>query len=493
MNYHGIIFTDTFVECRMRPLGAYAIANVLRDNGYNILVIDYLSKFRKEDLKDLLKKVIDENTLFVGYSSTFFLNRSQGSFFPIDYRVFAHINNYIKSLNPKIKIAYGGSNSKHFIKFCGEIKHNLYVDYAFHGYSESMILDFVQNLKENKSQRFSNKTNNVYEIDYDQKASQFDFRNSRHKWTDDDIIFEKECLPLEVARGCIFKCKFCAYPLLGKNPKDDSYLKSEENLYLELKENYEKYKTTTYVVADDTFNERTDKIETLIRVRDRLKIDLNFVGYNRIDLIARKPEQLNLLKELNFNGMFFGIESLNYPSAKIIGKGIRPEEVVETLHKIKDAFNNRVSITAGFIIGLPRETPETFNNWSSMIIKDDFPLDSLLFYPLNLAYNTHTESEFLANPTKYGYTVIDEGGYEVSWSNEHWSRKDCEKIAMNISKQIINSGRQKITMFQAASFTSLGYNFEEIMNTPIKDFPEEEKDERTRQQTRLYVKTMLSK
>ena len=46
----------------------------------------------------------------------------------------------------------------------------------------------------------------------------------------------------------------------------------------------------------------------MLRVRDRSKLDLSFFGYNRLDLIARKHDQLDLLKDLNFKGMFFGIE-----------------------------------------------------------------------------------------------------------------------------------------------------------------------------------------
>jgi radical SAM superfamily enzyme YgiQ (UPF0313 family) len=35
-------------------------------------------------------------------------------------------------------------------------------------------------------------------------------------------------LPIEIARGCIFKCKFCSYPLNGKQNLDFRYFSSME-------------------------------------------------------------------------------------------------------------------------------------------------------------------------------------------------------------------------------------------------------------------------
>ena len=41
-----------------------------------------------------------------------------------------------------------------------------------------------------------------------------DFTISRIRYNDSDIIMPKEVLPLELARGCIFKCAFCSLSLI---------------------------------------------------------------------------------------------------------------------------------------------------------------------------------------------------------------------------------------------------------------------------------------
>jgi coproporphyrinogen III oxidase-like Fe-S oxidoreductase len=273
-------------------------------------------------------------------------------------------------------------------------------------------------------------------------------------------------LPLEVARGCIFKCKFCAYPLLGKNPNDNSYIKQEDVLLREILENYEKYNTTNYFIIDDTFNERSDKIRMLLNVRDRSKLDLNFGAFNRIELISRKPEQLHLLKDLSLNSMFFGIESLNYESAKAIGKGIKKEEIAETLAKIKHVFNNKVSITTGLIIGLPYETEETFQKNFEWITREDSGADTITISPLELATSTHTESSFISNPEKYGYKIINANG---TWESKHWTSDRCRELAMGYISEIQKSGRQKVSSYAALVLSGLGYDFQSLIKTSEKD------------------------
>lgn len=486
-SYHGVILTDALSYGKIRPLGAYRIADELRKNGYNILVIDWFTKIPKNKLFEILEKFISSETLFFGYSSSLFTSEEQSSWLPVDFEYFKEINLYVKQINSKIQIIFGGANSKSLTTYNLRFKSNLGVDYVMHGFSDKMIIDFVNNIKNNLPQQVSKKILNLSEIDYDIKGEHFDFRNNPHRWDRSDFIFSNEALPLEVARGCIFRCKFCAYPLLGKNPKDDSYIKNENLLLSEIVENYQKYKTTTYFITDDTFNERTDKIELMLRVRDKSKINLNFVGYNRIDLIARKPEQLKLLKDLNFNGMFFGIESFNYESAKSIGKGIRPEEIKENLYKIKEEFKNNVSITGGFIIGLPYETPDTFNEWISWVESSDSPIDSIAIGALGLSFTGHNESDFSKNPEKYGYTRVNNG----TWINREWNYWKCQQLARDTKKRMLESKKLKVSSFMAAGLLKFGYKFDELINTPRIDVSNNHLDFLTKNLVDKYVDDLL--
>lgn len=477
MKYDAIILTDTKVIVRVKPLGAYVLANSLRQAGYSCLVIDHFGEMKKDKLFHFLEKFIGENTVFVGYSSTFFMSSTNetSTYLGVEKEYFTEINQYIKNLNKKTKVLFGGAYSRKLSQFSLDNKDNLGVDYVMHGYSEGMIVDFMKREKEGKSQKFSKKNYGLYEIDYDFKGDSFKFCDEKFHWHDDDLIFEGEPLPIELSRGCIFKCKFCAYPLLGKNKNDYSYLKTEENILNEVLSNYERFKTLNYQIIDDTFNERTEKLETLLRVRDRAKLDLSFFGYNRLDLIHRFPEQISLFKDLNFRGHFFGIETYNHESSKIIGKGLKEADATETLLKIKNCFGDKkVNITAGFIVGLPKETPKTFFDWFSRVSKDEYPIDSFGVYPLHLAETTHTTSEFFNNPSKYGYRFIE--NFKVSdtnsykkWKNEYWSVDDCTTIAQEIKQTLYQTGRSKTGGFYSLGMTSFKKDLASVLNNPEKE------------------------
>lgn len=474
MKYDSIILTDTKTPYRLRPLGAYVIANSLRERGYTCLVIDFFTHMKKEKLLAFLEKFIGDNTIFVGYSSSLLAsNNNNFQYLGVDVEYFLEINKKIKELNPKTKIIFGGSYTPKFSKYCQKIGNNLGVDYLIHGYSETMIVDFVENFRKGKSQKFSKKNNGLYEIDFDYRGDSFNFCDKKHFWHNDDLIFEREALPLELSRGCIFKCKFCSYPLLGKNKNDLTYLKTEENILEEILSNYDRFKTINYQIIDDTFNERTDKLEILLRVRDRSKLDLTFVGYNRLDLIHRFPEQISLFKDLNFLGHFFGIETYNYASSKIIGKGLKEKDATETLHKIKKVFNDNVSLGAGFIVGLPKENIHTFSDWFSRVIHKDYPLDSFILTPLYLSETTHTKSEFFSNPEKYGYVFEKKDKTDMfetlTWKNEYWSQEDCINIVNQCKKILYENGRNKISSFLTVGLSSLEKDFSSFLNVPLRN------------------------
>jgi len=485
MNYHGILLTDTVVyRRRIRPLGAYRIAAELRKFGYNILVIDMFSSVELPDFYALLDNLISDDTLFVGYSSSLFaLTRSNGVFGNSPISLGA-INSYIKTINPKIKVIYGGSNSKELVRFNQKNNDNLGIDYVMHGYSEHMIVEFVNNLKNSKSQKFSNVHNRLYEIDYDYKGECYDFHNSWHEWHETDFISEGESLPLEVARGCIFKCKFCNYPLLGKNSHDMSYFKKEENLLREITTNYEKFKTLNYFIVDDTFNERTDKIEMMLRVRDKSKLDLSFVGYNRIELMARKKEQIPLLKDLNFMGFLFGLESLHFPSAKAIGKGIHLSEVISTVDRLRTVFNDKISITTNILVGLPHETKDTINATIPMYSNELAGIDRITFSGLVITNQTHGESEFFKNPEKYGYKVLPKN--DGSWVSDHWSSKECTFIAKHLQDRLEFSKRNKMGPMAAMGLQSLKFNLLDTAKHISVDFDWENANERAKQFRKDY-------
>lgn len=452
-------------------MGAYRIADELRQHGYSSIVIDMISKMSESQLLDFLEKTVSEETMFLGWSSTFFLDHTNPSIvvpFKTGDNIFIQINKKLKDRYPNLKIVYGGAAAFTLLSQARDGT-DFYVDYVVRGMGEGTVIDLMTNIKNNEIPKHLEQIGNTYDVSYDMAGNNHNFRNHVHYWHETDCIVDHECLPIEIARGCIFKCAFCSFPLLGKSKQDNSYIRTEETILQEILDNYEKYKTLTYVITDDTFNERTDKIEMMVRVRDKSKLDLNFVGYNRLDLIGAMPEQMYLLKEMNFNGHFFGIDTMNPDTAKIVGKMSRPEQLVETLYKLKDAYGQTpMIIQAAYVAGLPYETPENISYWVEKLMAPDSPVNAISVHALEMNESSFGKSDIHSNYPKYGYT-IDEN---LRWTNDIWNQFEANEFCKKIRSDLYMSNRQQVTGWLAAGLSRFGYNYYDFINMPARHFEE---------------------
>jgi hypothetical protein len=323
-------------------------------------------------------------------------------------------------------------------------------------------------------------------LDYDKLGGSFNFSSSTTKFTDTDHIADGEVLTLETSRGCMFKCKFCGYPLLGRKKTDPAYHRNQECLTEELTYNWNKFKTNKYIVVDDTFNETISKLELVSRARDKSKVDIELIAYLRIDLINRFPEQLKLLKDIGLKAAFFGIESFNDESSAAVGKGIPSAKVKDMLYRIKDEFGNNFSSQIGLITGLPHETPETFAYGMEWVLDPASPVDSFRISALHIGNRTWP-SEFDKDYKKYGYRLTDNGG----WVNNIWDHEQAAKAAQHYHDVAYHSGKQKLGAFEIFGLANFGYELNDLNNIPVKDLDWNMFKEKLIESYVKYVTTLL--
>jgi hypothetical protein len=189
--YDFIFFTDlTDTVYVSKTIGAYKCAHVLREQGYNCLVVDHLHSFTKDEFNQLLDCVISKSTIAVGFSTTFVKNsnvlpNSDGSlaFTEIDANVFFPQGkefedwaiSKIKKKNIDCKIIVGGT--KVHVNY-----QNKNADYAIIGFSESSIVNLANHLL--KSSALTNFKKNLWGIVVidDRFAPSYDFKNSKFNW-----------------------------------------------------------------------------------------------------------------------------------------------------------------------------------------------------------------------------------------------------------------------------------------------------------------------
>ena len=326
-----IIFTCVSGMFFQRSIGAYQLAHFLREKGYTVQVIDFTDHFSSEELIALLDKFITLDTLALGISTTFYNavednkkyltnDRNKFDLLDIPQNILETIKT-VKNKYPLIKVLAGGAKSESATQIP-------YVDTVIHGYAEDKVLSYINSLPNNKKKlkpmsfsiKQTGEITHPVVIKDDPLVKNFSIEKSNHRFVDQDIVLPGETLPLEISRGCIFKCLFCAFPLNGKSKLD--YLRDTEQIKDELIHNYEKHGTTNYFLSDDTLNDSTYKIEQLHKAITSLPFKIKFTTYLRLDLLHAHQEQVDMLYEMGLASPYFGIESLNQKSASAIGKGM---------------------------------------------------------------------------------------------------------------------------------------------------------------------------
>jgi len=454
--------------------GTFRIASELRKHGYSTQCVD-LTAFNGLDneLKLILTNLISEKTLWIGISTTFLFNifgfpyvRSQKSFdtrFSYNNEISNGIKSFvefIKQLNPNIKLIAGGSRRFMLEQFGFKI---------FKFYSDTEIIDFTKWCEKTNSQIRLDFYSNVIE------GSEYkDFHTSQILFEKEDIIDFNDTLPMEVSRGCIFKCKFCSFPMNGKTKGD--WLKQSNVLLDEFKKNYELHGITNYIFSDDTYNDSEEKVKRLYdEVYSKLPFKLSFTTYIRLDLMIRFPNTVEYLQESGLKSALFGIETINHDSGKAVGKGLDPKIQFEFLEEIKKNQFKQIQTHSGFIIGLPKDKEDEIERLEEFIFSDKNKLDYCIVEPLFITprefsnINKNYYSEFDLEYEKYGYECyeqIENSAFtEIRWKNNitGMTFDRAFEFSRRINEKISKSDKFKIGGFAFGFFKSLGISEADLL------------------------------
>jgi len=165
------------------------------------------------------------------------------------------------------------------------------------------------------------------------------------------LLPRAEQYPILAARGCPFRCIFCARTLGNK-----VRLRSPRNIVDEMEVLYENYHPGSIGFNDDTFGmNRRHSHELFDLIKERgLATKVKWYVETRVDVVDF--EFLRRLKEAGCPTIGFGIESGNEKALDAIGKGTTLEQAERAVTLAKKA---RLRTHSFFILGHPYETEQT--------------------------------------------------------------------------------------------------------------------------------------
>lgn len=454
----GIIF-NICTNQPIRPGGAHRIASILRENQWDIEVCDYADDWPYEQLQEFCKSRITSNTKFIGFSC-FFDHWSE----KIDDLVI-----WIRELYPNLLLIRGGQVPPKTLYPSYSI-----INYHVAGYGEKVIFELLKNTLGNGKflppldLHFKLKGINL--IDSNKFFPAWPMRKSSILYEKRDYIESWEWSTIEFSRGCKFQCPYCNFPVIGI--KGD-YTRDADDFEYQLRHGYDNWGISNYYCADETFNDRTEKIIKFADITEKLNFIPYFSSFMRGDLVAARSQDWEHLVRLNMLGQFYGIESMNYETTKLIGKGMQFEKLTEKLLEAKDYFlrnsGNRYRGTIALIVGLPHETKQTIEKTFSWIRKN-WNDQCYMVWPLEISKDTaiDRQSKISLDYKSYGYldqgtdvvyyeNFVDNNSQHLNWKNEHFTFHDASEIAYNFDREKFDqNSTYKLGGYELAQVSMLG-------------------------------------
>ena len=212
------------------------------------------------------------------------------------------------------------------------------------------------------------------------------------------------------------------------------------------------FKTTRYIIADDTFNDSVEKINTLRKAVDIAKLpSFEYTCYLRAELLATKPEMIPMLIDSGLRGAHFGIESMNNNTRKLIGRGVSIEKVIDAVSQLKSKSVKKIGTMGSLIVGLPNEEKEEYFEWKEQLEKNSKTfLDQWFFSGLLIMRRSigdivsfkgernissfQNQSPIEKDPEKFGYQIDEDfNSTIVNWKSKYMTYAESAELANKLT------------------------------------------------------------
>ncbi len=434
--YPKILYTlKNFINVKIPPpvpfLGPVMLGTVLKNHGYNDLhILDFY-------VNPLESKKILKNIAFdlIVIHSTF-----------LDLKGLIEISKISRLYNSNALLIAGGPEACDSADF---LITNKIADYVVIGEGESIILDIVTAIHENKT---IDNIPGIYKKESTIQRSLIKNLDSL-PFPDWNLINLKNyvpTLPIETMRGCTFSCIYCNESKFWRKPVRR---KSKERVVEEISQNIKKYNINIFRFIDSTFNAFTDYSREICELIIKKNLSIKWSCFARAENITEP-----LVKEMAKSGcigVFLGAESTSKVILDKMNKNLTTSCIENAINLLKKY--NIIAHTS-FILGFPGENKNTIQE-SVDFIKRTKP-NTFAFSTLYVSKDT----DLYKMRHKYGLT-----GYADKWKTKNLNAKKCGKILKKIYKKQLANIEESYYCFAgewvANLLMAIGLTKKEVMET----------------------------
>ncbi len=324
------------------PIGVYYIGSVLRENGYDVEVLNWynIHKTPQKITEALLEKKPD----IIGFS-ILNANRWGG----------IEVAQIAKVINPDIKIVFGGVAPtflwKHFLKYFPQI------DFIVIGEGEYAFLNLVKLIEKGNYGRLKN----IEGIALRQNGKITKTKPPCPIQNLDELPIPGKYFKYQhvtSSRGCPWKCTFCGSPRFwGRKIR----FHSPENFVRHIELLYNKGITFFYV-SDDNFTINKNRVIEICKMILDKDLKITWAAISRVNYV--NEDMLYWMRKAGCIQISYGIESGSEKIRGLLNKNVKTDQ-------IKSAFSltqeHGIIARAYFIYASPEESWETIQETIDLI------------------------------------------------------------------------------------------------------------------------------
>lgn len=413
-----INFSEDHSE-KILPLGILSVGSALKKNGFDVELVNISEK----EIDETARRLAAVHPEFVAISVMTGMQTQHS----------AEFSKKLKELNGETPVLWGGIHPSLLPEQC--LTEN-YIDFVIVGEGEETILEFTN------ARKFGLSFTSILGLGYKKEGNPVinprrPLITNLDNWRLDfglldinDYVYKlghyKRVVAYKTSRGCPFNCAFCYNNefnqgrwrvwSIGTVVEDINYLKNN-------------FQIDAIKFYDDNFFVNKERALTILKAIDlpsHLEIRIDFID----DEIARQ------LKELKVFDMLIGLESGSDRLLQLIDKHFKVERLTEG---VKSIAKHGLHATYSFIVGLPTETNEEFQQTINLMRKiyqihprAGFTLGAYLPYPGSRMYEFSKEQGFKPPARTDGWGNIDRfrRNFDSPWvdAQKVWVIRECFKI-----------------------------------------------------------------
>ncbi|MFH0959688.1 MAG: radical SAM protein [Pseudomonadota bacterium] len=329
------------------PLAAGFLISSLRSRSIELYDTEILSDDVVDIFGDsgLIRKISDRSPDILAL--TLYVWNSQRSLF---------VASCVKRILPGLKIIIGGPEANLDNEW---ILNHPAIDLAVIGEGEPQFLDALQYLvsKNEVSERSKSpgkRKPDIFEPKSADKNTQWRLGCSAYPYLNGVMSSSRNgTVFLETARGCPFKCRYCYYHKAFDSV--ELYPMPMVERVLDFCYSDQSNVNEIYLM-DPTFNARPGFRRMLkYIIKKRVTRDVKIHAELRADLLDE--DDMALFREAGLISAEIGLQTVNLNALKLAGRSGDPEKILIMAQSLK---NEGVDVTTGIILGLPGDTPESF-------------------------------------------------------------------------------------------------------------------------------------